>query len=215
MFSNMKKRLALLFFRAGIAAGLLSLLTACSGLRLIDTRVQALAAQPTQTQDLKAARYRFERLPSQAASPHVERLEAMADKVLTQVGLVRDDAQATVTILLTLRSNSFLADPWGNPIAGWSWPGYGRSVYGAGGIGSGGSMIGFGMRFPPPTAYNREVSLIFRSLANGQIVYETRAHHSGPWSDTEAIVAAMLEAALIDFPNPPVGIRQVNIEIPR
>ena len=85
------------------------------------------------------------------------------------------------------------------------------------GGGSGGSMmgLGMGMRFPPTTSYRHELSLILRDLRNSQVVYETRAVHDGPWSDTVNLLPALLDAALRDFPNPPPGPRKINIEIPR
>jgi len=46
-------------------------------------------------------------------------------------------------------------------------------------------------------------------------VFESRASHDGPWSDSQAVVPAMLDAALQGFPNPPSGTRQVGVEIPR
>jgi hypothetical protein len=75
--------------------------------------------------------------------------------------------------------------------------------------------LGMGMRFPPPTHYHREVSVIMRDLKSGQVVYETRASHAGPWSDSVPIFATLFQAALANFPNPPVGPRRVNIELPR
>jgi hypothetical protein len=72
-----------------------------------------------------------------------------------------------------------------------------------------------GMRFPPPTHYRREVSVIMRDLNSGQVVYETRASHAGPWSDNVPIFATLFQAALANFPNPPAGPRRVNIEVPR
>jgi hypothetical protein len=54
-----------------------------------------------------------------------------------------------------------------------------------------------------------------RDLKSGQVVYETRASHAGPWSDSVPIFATLFQAALANFPNPPVGPRRVNIELPR
>jgi hypothetical protein len=54
-----------------------------------------------------------------------------------------------------------------------------------------------------------------RDLKSGQVVYETRASHSGPWSDSVPIFATLFQAALANFPHPPAGLRRVNIELPR
>jgi hypothetical protein len=72
-----------------------------------------------------------------------------------------------------------------------------------------------GMRFPPPTHFRREVSVVMRDLKSGQVVYETRASHAGPWSDSVPIFATLFQAAMANFPNPPAGLRRVNIELPR
>jgi hypothetical protein len=98
-----------------------------------------------------------------------------------------------------------MTDPWGRPAYG-----VGLNSYWGRGIG-----LNWNMRFPPPNPYQYEVSLVMRDLRSGQVVYETQAAHSGPWSDGERIVPALMSAALKDFPNPPAKARQVNIEIPR
>jgi len=76
-------------------------------------------------------------------------------------------------------------------------------------------MFGWGLRFPPPTHYGYEVSLVLRDLTSAQVVYDTRATHSGPWSDSANLLPALFRAALQDFPEPAPGVRQVNLEIPR
>ncbi len=192
----------------------LTLLTGCSSVRLVDSEVLAVSTLAAGSAALAGARYRFERLPSQAAQPQLARMESLAEAALARVGLVRDDAQAQYSVLLEVRVYSFLADDWGNPITSpWgpgAWPGHGQLV-----IGSGGAMVGFGVHYPPSTAYSREISLLLRDLRSSQVVYETRAVNSSPWYDTDNVLAAMLQAALKDFPNPPAGTRRVNIEIPR
>jgi hypothetical protein len=47
------------------------------------------------------------------------------------------------------------------------------------------------------------------------VVYETRAMHDGVWSDSTPVFATLFQAALANFPNPPAGLRRVNIDIPR
>ena len=85
-------------------------------------------------------------------------------------------------------------------------------------MGNGGIAVGGGGLFPgldARTNYWREVGLIIRERATQAVVFESRATHDGPWSDSNAILPAMLDAALQGFPNPPAGERRVNIEIPR
>jgi hypothetical protein len=186
----------------------LALLTGCGGMRLVDAQVQALSTLPTGTAFPANARYRFERLPSQAGQARTEQLEAMAQNALAQVGLLRDDATAQYSVLLGVRADSYLVDAYGHPLGSPGWPGQAHVMIGSG-------MFGWGMRFPPATHYRREVSLIIRELRSGQVVYETRAVNENPWGDTEPILAALFEAALQDFPHPGPGPRQINIEIPR
>ena len=125
---------------------------------------------------------------------------------------VRDDAAAQLSVLVSFQGTQYLVDPWGYR--------YPRPYYGSVSIGHGvpwGSGVGFGMgmRFPPTPQYRREVSLILRDLKSGQVVYETRASHDGPWSDSTTIFATLFKAALAHFPTPPAGPQRVNIEIPR
>jgi hypothetical protein len=191
----------------------LTLLTGCASMRLIDSDVVSVAAVPS-GMSLQGASYRFERLPSQANNPEAGLAEQQAQAAMTAVGLVRDDANASLSVMIGISGTQYLADPWGRPV------GPGWAPFGSVGIGIGmgaGSHIGLGtgMRFPPPTHYRREVSLIMRDLKSGQVVYETRASHAGPWSDSVPIFATLFQAALANFPNPPAGLRRVNIELPR
>ena len=199
------KRLATL-----LTLALAALLTGCAGMRVVDSQVLAVANVPPGVQ-LQGARYRFERLPSQTGNPEAGLAEQQAEQALAAAGLVRDDAAAQISVLVGFQGTQYLADPWGSPYPG---------PYGSVSIGRGvpwGSGVGFGMgmRFPPPTHYRREVSLILRDLRSGQVVYETRASHDGPWSDSTTIFATLFKAALANFPNPPAGPQRVNIEIPR
>ena len=59
------------------------------------------------------------------------------------------------------------------------------------------------------------MSLVIRHLASGQVVYETQGAHDGRWPDNNAVLPAMLDAALAGFPNPPPGPRRIELEIPR
>lgn len=81
------------------------------------------------------------------------------------------------------------------------------------GPGMGGGPLFPGLAELP--SYWREVHLTLRELATQAVVFESRARHEGPWSDSAAILPAMLDAALQGFPNPPSGERRVNIEIQR
>ncbi len=190
-----------------LAVGLLS---GCASMRLVDTDVVSVSA-PTPGLNLQGAKYRFERLPSQANNPEAGLAEQQAEAAMTAVGLVRDDAGAQLSVLVGFSGSQYLVDNWGRPLPP-GWMPYGHLSLGRGTRSSLG--LGMGMRLPS-TFYRREVSVIMRDLRSGQVVYETRASHEGPWSDNVQIFATLFQAALAQFPNPPAGPRRVNIEIPR
>ena len=174
-------------------------------MRLVDSQVNAFAPAPVPA----GSRYRFERLPSQQIHPEAQtQLEAMAEQALAKVGLTRDDGAArySVQVSATQRAEQTVLD---RPALGWNlgWM-----------MGNGGIALAGGGLFPGLDArinYWREVGLIIRERATQAVVFESRATHDGPWSDSNAILPAMLDAALQGFPNPPAGERRVNIEIPR
>ncbi len=189
------------------------LLAGCSGLRLVESQVRT-AAPANATAIEPGARYRFERLPSQTNPVETESVEAIAESELNEVGLVHDEAGARYSVQITTRMDSYQVDDWGRP-----YQGSGSSIYiGGGNMGIGvGSVIGLGMgmRFPPPSQYRHEITLLMRDLGSNQVVYETRATHEGPWNDRYNIMRAVLAAALKDFPKTPAGSRRVKVEIPR
>ncbi|HEY8908135.1 MAG TPA: DUF4136 domain-containing protein [Rhodoferax sp.] len=194
----MNKALTALFF-------IVALLTGCAGMRLVDSQVNSFATMSVAA----GSHYRFERLPSQQTNPQVQaRLEAMAEQALSKVGLTRDDGAAhySVQVSATQRAQQVVLE---HPILGWhsGWR-----------VGHGGVFMGSGGLFPwmeARTDYWREVGLIMRDRSTETVVFESHAVHEGPWSDSAAVLPAMLDAALQGFPNPPLGVRRVNIEIAR
>ena len=200
-----KSLIAILFAAIGLAG--------CGTVRLVDTDVRSFATAPSVP---LGATYRFERLPSQQV--HAERqnrLEAMAQEALTQAGLRRQDAAPGYSVQVSVGTKVDAYGPGDRPTTGW-FPGWNLGV----GVQTGNVMIGanrglLGFGVPEQPYYWRQVTLVIRNLSTAQVVYETRAAHDGRWADSDAILPAMLEAALKDFPNPPPGVRRVNIEIPR
>jgi hypothetical protein len=185
---------------AGVLAG-------CSAVRLVDNDVQSLARWSPEP---PGSTYRFERLPSQQGllqargEPGQDQLEAMAQAVLARRGLVHHPDAPVLTVQL---SATTVVQPGYS-----SWPPI-VSV----GAGTAGSHFGVAfpmMRYEPPL-YIREVQFLIRDSRSHAVVYETRARHSGIWSDAQAVLPAMMEAALSSFPNPSSGQRRVNVEIPR
>lgn len=193
-----------------LLAALLAL-AGCSGMRIVDSDVTAYTAATAPALSVPV-RYRFERLPSQQALPGpTAALEALAGPVLAEAGLQRDDTAPTHALQLELRSFRDPQSPWDDPryVAGVARPyaiigRYGMTMH----------HYALDLRFDAPY-YRREIALVLRRLSDGAVVFETRARHDSGWPDDEAVLPAMLRAALQGFPNPPVGTRRVVIEIPR
>ena len=183
---------------AALAAS--ALLAGCAGTYVLDNRVQSFSSLPA----LPAApTYRFERLPSQQADPSQVQLETLADPALFKAGLRRDDATPRFSVQVSARSQRVLspfADPWDS--WGWGW-GMGRRHWHLG---------GFHSRFDQPW-YEREVAVIVREIPTNRVVYESRAGNDGPVSSSSSVLTAMFEAALQGFPNPPQGIRRVDVPL--
>jgi Domain of unknown function (DUF4136) len=188
-----------------------AMLAGCASVRRIDADVLSISAAPA-GMNLQGARYRFERLPSQANDPLALLVEQHAQSALGLAGLERDDANAQISVLVGVRASEYMLDPWGRAVPP-VWAPYGSLVWGRGIYPHWG--VGLSMRLPPPTTYRREVSLLLRDLRTGQVVYETRAAHDGPWSDDQNVLPALFRAALAGFPAPPGGSRKVIIDIPR
>ena len=185
-------------------------LTGCASTRVVNSQVTAVAAAPAGL-PLQGAKYRFERLPLQVQNPDVGLAEQQAQQALAEVGLVRDDAQAQLSVLVSFQVLSYLNDPFGRSNAH-LWRPYGAVGYARNGAWA--YHWGWTMSTPPVTEYRRAVSLVMRDLRSGQVVYETQASHQGPWRDDAPILAALFKAALSQFPHPPAGVQRVRVEIP-
>ncbi len=194
-------------------------LAGCATSYRLDSQVNsfsALAGMPT-------AGYRFERMPLQQADPNQPRVEALAQAALARAGLRRDDAAPAYGVQAWAVVQQ-VADPWGGPAYGpWGRP-YGSWGHLGVAGGSGGHVgVGVGIGFPlggPGPYYGRtwlrrEVGLVMRDLATGQVVYQTQAVNDGPWLDADRAIGASFDAALQGFPRPPAGPRQVDVMMPR
>lgn len=181
-----------------------SLLAGCASTFLVDSNVRsfsslaALPAQPT---------YRFERLPSQQ-EPGQAQLEAMADAALHRAGLRRDDANPRYAVQVSGRLQPTLS-PWADP---WRWgDGWGVGYHRRGlGLGFGGPWGGLESPW-----YHREVAIVVRELPSNRVVFESHASNDGPWLDNNTVFPAMFQAAMQGFPNPPQGLRRVDVQVGR
>ena len=190
---------------------LATLLGGCAGMRIVDSDVTAypVSAQPS---IVLPAAYRFERLPSEQAQGQARQaLEALAEPELAKVGLRHDDGTALYSVQLDLRMFRDPQAPWYDPryTGGFATPFPVMTRYG-----TLWRMPSLDMRFDFPY-YRREIHVVVRRLSDNQVVFESRANHDGRWADSQNVIPAMLQAALQGFPNPPAGMRRVNVEIPR
>lgn len=184
-------------------------LAGCSGMRIIDSDVRAYTtAQPVSV----PATYRFELLPSQQAL-HEQRfaLQDMVQAELDKVGMRRDEVAPQYSVRFDLRVQRDARSPWSDPV-------FGGRFFSAYPVATPHGVV-YHYRAPLMVMempwYRREVSLLMRRLSDGELVFESNARSDGYWADDGAVLPAMFEAALRDFPNPPQGLRRVNIEIPR
>ncbi len=145
--------------------------------------------------------YRHGRLPSQAGLAAQPEMEAAADALLAPAGLRRDDAAGRLSVQLALTE-----EPGSAPAGLWGGPSLGVAIGG----GSRGSGVGVGLGIPiggsgavPPA---RRVQVLLRDLSSGQVVYQSQAS-GGPGTSA----AALVRAALADFPQAAPGTRQVPL----
>lgn len=219
-------------FRLVVAAGALLALSGCASVFLVDNQVQSYARWSDRPTPAGAAApipqapqvYRFERLPSQQDSRSgagQDELEKLAAISLAKVGWTPAAAGVTAPWTVEVSGGTLRLPraPWESPydgywgggfVPGFGFPGRDYVVTGSGQV----IYAPLFLRMETPY-YKREVSVIIRHAASGRVVYETRAAHDGRWNSSNALWTAMLDAALRDFPAPPAGLRQVNIELPR
>ena len=182
-------------------------LTACSSMRVVDSDVTAFSAW-TAAPPAPGTRYRFERLPSQTTATQQDRIEALATTSLSKVGMALSPADARYSVQVLLVTE--VAQRY--PDSGFGYGGPGVSIGG----GSFGTSIGLSFPFGYSNPdYRRTVSLLMRELSSQKVVFETRALHNGSGGDAFAVLPAMLDSALLGFPQPPAGTRKINVDIPR
>lgn len=197
---------------------LAAVLSGCATSWTVDSSVTSFSRPPGPT---APATFRFERLPSQQAQEATQlELEAMAEMAMASVGLTRDDAAPRYAASINARV-AVQVSPWADPWIyspwppGWGpygrpWPygyGYGRGWYGGGWYGP-----AYGGYYNP--WYTREVSVVLRELPGNQVVFETRAVNDGPYNSNGPVFGALFQAAMQGFPNPPAGVRRVDVVIP-
>jgi Domain of unknown function (DUF4136) len=184
----------------------------CSTVRLVESDVTAFynwgAAPP-----VPGTTYRFERLPSQqAAGSQQDYVEGQTRSALAKVGMELNPATARYSVQVRLGTQVVERLPYSG------YDGFGFATPGVFlGAGNHGGSVGlsFPIGFSEPAYYRRELTLLMRDLTTNQVVFETRCLSDGVQGETLAVSAAMLDAALRGFPQPPAGPRRISVQIPR
>lgn len=195
------------------------LLAGCSTTRTVESNVDSystLAALPS------PPTYRLELLPSQSANAvRFEVIEAQAQQALANVGLQRDDANASLVLQIGAEAG-FVPNPywgpafWPSPYSPYFGPAPFYGGFGFGwGRGWGAGMGGGWMMDTPTPLYYRKVSLLLRDARTHKIVYETSAVFEDVWTNDPAIFGVLFKHALADFPRPPQGSRVIRSQVDR
>lgn len=197
------------------------LLSGCASVFRVDNQVQSFARWGAAPQSLPSGRqnYRLERLPSQenpALSGQASR-ERQLEQALAARGWTPAPAgqAAPWTVQITTQTVRLPHAPWEDP-----WESRRGGISGQVGVigGGGGAHLRWSpslwLRLEPPY-FQRQVAIVVRRSPGGEVVYETRAAHDGRWQDSPGLWQAMIDAALDGFPQPPAGLRQVDVDVPR
>lgn len=197
------RRTALL---ATVAAA--ALLAGCSTVRSVSSDVSSFGEWPA---GRAPGTFAFDRLPSQAAqAAETEALEAAARPALLKAGFVPVAAGASPDVLVQVGARTERASrgAWDDPI--W-W----RGGFGYWGRGPWrGTGWGVSTTFPVSPRYDREVAVLIRDRESGKPLFEARASNEGGGAADRSTLAAMFEAALMDFPKLGVNPRRVVVSPP-
>lgn len=193
-----------------LLTGALLGLSGCAAMNAVDSDVSTYSQWPA---GRAPSTFAFERLPSQQArAMEQEKLEAMARRSLESAGFKEapDAKAADVTVQLGARINRYDRSPYDDPL--WWHGGLFPSRYGRGPFW--GPPGYFGPRYVDTTYYDREIALLIRDRASGQALYEARATNDGTTMGSDALIAAMFEAAMKDFPQNGINPRRVTVQLP-
>lgn len=182
------------------------LLSGCAALRSVSSDVSSFGEWPA---DRKPGTYAFERLPSQQARPaESDALEASAMPALAKAGFRPAAAGELPDVLVQAGASDarVVSSPWDDPL--WWRGGFGYHGYGPWTS----PRWGLGLRYNVPR-YERQVGVLIRDRAGGKPLYEARASGEGNSPAQGAVLAAMFEAALMDFPRLGLNPRRVVVEV--
>jgi hypothetical protein len=191
---------------ASLLAGLL-LVGGCAAMRSVSSDVSSFGEWPA---GRAPGSYAFERLPSQQArAAEAEELEAAARGALLKAGFTPVAEGKEPEVLVQVGAHGRVdPQPWNEPL--WWRGGFGYFRYGP----WGGPRWGLSAQYDV-LRYEREVALLIRDRSSGKPLFEARASNEGNSAQAgAATLAAMFEAALLDFPHPGVNPRRVVVPLP-
>jgi hypothetical protein len=196
-------------WRALLLVTAATLLSACAGFRVVSSEVSSFGEWPA---DRKPSTYAFERLPSQQARPaESDALEARARAAIEKAGFKAATDAGTADVLMQVGARDGRADYqlWDDPI--WWRGGFGYSRpwgYPRWGVGAG---IGWQWQ---AQRIEHQVAVLMRDRATGKPLFEARAVSESSGFADPALLTAMFEAALMDFPRLGVNPRRVDVRLP-
>jgi len=197
----MKSRLAWLAL-----AGVL-LLAGCAAFNSLTVYVSSTGDWPAER---KPGSFAFERLPSQQAQAEdTAALEAAALGALLKAGFMpaAPGQEPEVLVQVGARDRLIGVQVWDDPL--WWRGGFGTWRYGP----WMGPSWGWSGWYQVPR-YEREVALLIRARSDGRPLFETRAASEGNASPGPRALAAMYDAALMDFPRLGLNPRRVVVTLP-
>lgn len=183
------------------------LLGGCAGLSQVSSDVSTFGDWPP---GRTPGTFAFERLPSQQAqAAETEALEAAARPALLKAGFLEaaPGAEPAVLVQVGARTTRSGPDPWADPI--WWRGGFGYWRHGPW-VGPSWSL---GLHYEN-RRYDREVAVLIRDRSSGKPLFEARASSEGNTTGSSALLQAMFQAALIDFPRHGVNPRRVVVNLP-
>lgn len=195
----MKRRLVFLLATALAVAGL----AGCAALNTVHADLSTWGDWPA---GRAPGSYAFDRLPSQQSDAEAaDRIEAAARGALEKAGFrAAAPGQAPeVLVQVAARTTRTAVAPWDDPL--W-W----RGGFGITRRGWVGPVWVADWRFDN-TRYERQVAVLLRDAATGKPLYEARAANEGATAGGETLMAALFQAALIDFPRHGPNPRPVKV----
>ncbi len=204
------QRLGFSRWRLAAVLAATAMLAACAGIRSVTSDVSTFGDWPS---GRAPGTFAFERLPSQAAqAAEADAVEAAATPALVKAGfkLAATGQQPDVLVQVAARATrAGDRSAWDDPL--WWRGGFGYYRHGpwTGPLWRG----GVGLQFEAPR-YEHGVAVLVRERGTGKPLFEARATNDGGTGFDLALLRAMFEASMMDFPKTGVNPRRVTVQVP-